>query len=384
MKRRMQNKQINSNENLYNWIKRSNFALVIELERHIEILLLSNDCVMVPGLGGFVAHHADAYHDDVENMFFPPLRTVGFNSKLSMNDSLLIHSYTEAYDLSYPEAENRIRQEVDRLKECLEEEGEYTLNNIGVLSLGENGAYDFTPCEAGILTPELYGLSSFEFAACNDKRDIPSITIDTVPVKAADMVIKEDAAVATDVVTTHENTISIKVSAIRNVAAFAIAVIAFFFISTPLGSDRQMGMQMGKIENGMIYRLMPKDVTLGNIDKLETVKTVPEAKVSDVAAEKKDTDTSGNGGKTEEILKKETPESYYCIVLASRITKKNAEDFAAKLRKNGLDDASVLMEKGNIKVVSGRYGKEKDAYAAMNRMKQDDSFHDVWVYRVRN
>ena len=37
--------------------KYSNFAPVIELERHIEILLLDNDCVIVPGLGGFMAHH---------------------------------------------------------------------------------------------------------------------------------------------------------------------------------------------------------------------------------------------------------------------------------------------------------------------------------------
>ena len=64
---------------------------MIELERHIEILLLNNDCVIVPGLGGFVAHHVDACYDDVENRFFPPMRTVGFNPKLDMNDSLLIY-----------------------------------------------------------------------------------------------------------------------------------------------------------------------------------------------------------------------------------------------------------------------------------------------------
>ena len=43
--------------------KNLNFANVIELERHIEILLLSNDCVIVPDFGGFMAHHADARFD---------------------------------------------------------------------------------------------------------------------------------------------------------------------------------------------------------------------------------------------------------------------------------------------------------------------------------
>ena len=41
-------------------MKNINFALVIELDRHIEILLLKSDCVIVPGLGGVVASHVAA------------------------------------------------------------------------------------------------------------------------------------------------------------------------------------------------------------------------------------------------------------------------------------------------------------------------------------
>ena len=52
---------------------------MIELDRHIEILLLSNDCVIVPGLGGFMTHHVDARYDADDQMFLPPLRTLGFS-----------------------------------------------------------------------------------------------------------------------------------------------------------------------------------------------------------------------------------------------------------------------------------------------------------------
>ena len=357
---------------------------MIELERHIEILLLNNDCVIVPGPGGFVAHHVDACYDELENRFFPPLRTVGFNPKLDMNDSLLIHSYTEVYDLSYPEAENRIRQEVEDLKRCMERDGEYTLNNIGVLALNGNGTYDFTPCEAGILTPELYGLSAFEIAACDNRTVIPPLTVETAPIKAEDIVIKEDDAVAADVAGKRENTISIRVSAIRNAVAFMVAVIAFFLISTPLGSDKQPAVQMGKIENGVIYRLMPKDVTLGSIENIEVADKAPKTETSGTAAATDMTDAAKGHAVKPEASQEEAAEDYYCIVLASRITKKNAEEFAAKLRRNGLDNATVLSERHNIKVVSGRYKEEKDAFAAMNRLKKDNSFSDVWVYRVRN
>ena len=66
---------------------------MIELDRHIEILLLSNDCVILPNFGGFMAHHVEARHDDSDGAFLPPLRTIGFNPKLTLNDSLLAQSY---------------------------------------------------------------------------------------------------------------------------------------------------------------------------------------------------------------------------------------------------------------------------------------------------
>ena len=77
---------------------------MIKLDRHIEILLLENDCVIVPGLGGFVAHHVSARYDEQDGLFLPPYRTLGFNAQLRMNDSLLVQSYVDAYELSYPEA----------------------------------------------------------------------------------------------------------------------------------------------------------------------------------------------------------------------------------------------------------------------------------------
>ena len=33
---------------------------MIDLVKHIETLLLENDCVIVPGLGGFIAHYHTA------------------------------------------------------------------------------------------------------------------------------------------------------------------------------------------------------------------------------------------------------------------------------------------------------------------------------------
>ena len=147
----------------------SSFALVIELDRHIEILLLDNDCVIIPNFGGFVTHHVDARYDESEGSFLPPLRTLGYNPHLkNINDSLLAQSYVEAYDISYPEAQRKITEEVDNLKTALSEQGQFELKNIGMLSLNDMGDVVFEPCEAGILTPDLYGLGSFEMPKLAD------------------------------------------------------------------------------------------------------------------------------------------------------------------------------------------------------------------------
>ena len=139
-----------------------------EIERHIESLLLHNDCVIVPDLGGFVAHHVDARYSEEECLFLPPTRMLGFNPQLTMNDSLLVQSYADTYDLSYPEALGRVEQEVAALRSALDEEGHCDLEGLGTLYKNQEGKLSFAPCEAGILTPSLYALDSFRGQAAGD------------------------------------------------------------------------------------------------------------------------------------------------------------------------------------------------------------------------
>lgn len=129
---------------------------------------MSNDCVIVPGFGGFMAHHIEAYYDEENRLFYPPQRTLGFNQQLTMNDSLLAQSIVEECDMSYPEAINAIEEKVAEMKQVIESKSRLVFNGLGTISIGENGKYDFTPCKTGILTPTLFALDSFEIK--NQKR----------------------------------------------------------------------------------------------------------------------------------------------------------------------------------------------------------------------
>ena len=237
--------------------KSRNFAHVIELERHIEILLLSNDCVIVPDFGGFMAHHVDAYYDEQEGIFLPPQRTLGFNPQLKINDSLLAQSYVEAYDISYPEAILRIEDEVNELKMHLQTKGIYELNGIGTLEFNENGHYVFTPCEAGILTPHLYGLCSFEMMPLKMSVAPSAVHVEDEAEREAAQIIsmnhkKNDAEAVKTENEEDEDVVRIKFSWIRNTIAVAAILLAIFFVAMPTGKTEMMTRTISNINNSLL------------------------------------------------------------------------------------------------------------------------------------
>lgn len=385
--------------------KSCNFALVIELERHIEILLLSNDCVILPDLGGFMAHYVDARYDDSDGMFVPPLRTLGFNPQLTMNDSLLVQSYIEAYDMSYPEALRRIEDEVAELRQHLETNGYYELNDIGVLRLNNEGHIEFEPCEAGILTPELYGLSAFEMPLLSKKRGAKDVAptlsaaADTTTVEA-EQTDETDATAQDETEAEHteadaienEPAIVIKMSWLRNAAAVAAAIVAFFLIQTPVSNS---DVTTTDVQHSAI-------VSLGSKNGLESTTPSP-ARESAAAvtasatthavataatpADRADKDKQPAQPATPQQTPKEQTVSApaYCIVLASQTTRRLAADFVAQLKKEGHAAARVvdMQNAKGVRVVYGSYSSEQQARTAVATLRtQSRHFAEAWVMKM--
>ena len=368
----------------------STFAVVIKLERHIEILLLSNDCVIVPDFGGFMAHHVDARYDGRDCMFLPPLRTIGFNPQLKINDSLLAQSYVEAYDISYPEALRCIEEEVNEIRQILENTGKYELSNIGTIYLNDRGNYSFEPCEAGLLTPGYYGLGGFEIKPLA-QLGTPAMTIDmvqdseTVPTHSeetatAEVVSMENSSANSalydkeEIEVNEADFIQIKKSLLRNMAAACIAVIAFFALSTPLGNSH---IQKGQIDTGLLTRIMmPKEINKSN-------------SLTELTLQKGDSEK--DLASTDKVLKADIQESnelkeaqpYYSIVLASRVTKRNAASYAELLQAKGFKEARVLITDQNVKVIYGTYATEQEAYSVLNKLHNNEAFSDGWITKVK-
>ena len=353
---------------------------MIELDKHIEILLLTNDCVIVPGLGGFTAGHVPARYDKKDCLFLPPSRTLGFNSKLNINDSLLVQSYSETYDISFPEAFNRLEEEVTELKQHVYNEGAYELNDIGTLYLNNEGNIEFTPCEAGLLTPYLYSLSSFEINTLISNAEIEHTEIKT---SKADVqkhpkpgISIKNEKIVDDKETVGNKPTKRKFILLRNAAAVILLIISFLILSEPV-TDKSCMTRMSNFDTGIVHNLINngyKNITSRKVVKLKGI----ESKKADTkAAENKDEEKVVENKATIN----QTP--YFSIVLASKITRKNAENFVNKLKASGFDQACVLTEAGkSIKVVYGHYKTQQDAYNALNDLKGNETFNDAWIYKI--
>ena len=372
--------------------KCSNFAVVIEIERHIEILLLDNDCVIVPGLGGFTAHHVEARFDESDDVFLPPLRTLGFNQQLKINDSLLVQSYIEAYDISYPEALRRIEGEVEELRQRLANDGYYEMTDIGVLEMNEDGNIIFTPCEAGILTPELYGLSSFEMQPLMAEESTTSASstqvqkqnVEPTPITTTvfDQVGQKeetsanDAGQDTDTDEDAEKTICIKVSWLRNAGIAAAAALLLFFVIFPMSHSGLKNVNIGDFNGTSFFsKLMPKDSQMNNIN------------ISEIKASAKDSSRQSVKDSVKDSIKGIEPKvksDTFCIVLASCIPQKNAERYVEQLHKKGFDKAYAMVNNKMVRVIYGNYTSETDAYNDLQKIRSKDEFEQAWILKKKN
>ena len=142
----------------------SNLAHQIELMNiagHISKLLYYNDCVIIPRLGGFVTDYAPAKIHPTTHTFFPPSKSILFNSKLTNDDGILMHFIAQEEKISYADAKREINYFVQDLIFELEKGNEPVLEKIGGLSKSPEGTFSFNPDTSVNYLEVSYGLQTF-------------------------------------------------------------------------------------------------------------------------------------------------------------------------------------------------------------------------------
>lgn len=383
---------------------------MIELAQHIEVLLLENDCVIVPGLGGFVAHYTPAMRVAEENVFLPPTRIIGFNPQLKMNDGLLVQSYMAVYDTDFSDATRIVEKEVAHIFTALHEEGKVDLPNIGELRYSIHGIYDFVPYDHKITTPYLYGLDSFEMQELAElKKPYMEKTIRySVPV------VPEDKK--------RRFEIKFNRSYLSNAVAMIAVVALFFFLSTPIENTEVVEGNYAQLLPNELFEMIekeslainpivvsrkadtPKASAQKNTGQKAKKKVVPvavrEVKVGQANAQNAPVVSqpkqqaaevsSSTSVTTKSEIQKTTAGTVapslvsaqkYHVIIASVGTEKDAEAMAKQLIEKGYPHAKAIVGDGKMRVSIESCGTEAEAYQALNRVRQNETYKNAWVLK---
>ena len=401
---------------------------MIELAQHIEALLLENDCVIVPGLGGFVGHYTPAVRLAEENRFLPPARVIGFNPSLKMNDGLLVQSYASVYGTSFSDATRRIEHQVCRLQNKLYEEGKVELANIGELRCSVYGALSFVPFDSKLTTPYLYGWQGFEM------RELQAMPQQRTAAAGADKSVAP--------IHRRRRNFRMQGAVIRHAMSAVAAVLLFFLLSTPIENTGMMEenyarlmpselfSQMGhpslvvtpvgldvpavaqqqpkkkvtvpvavkevKVKAAATAKAMPTEKTVKATPAEKTVKAVSAEKtvkdIKAVPAEKavsaeKDIKavSAEKAGQTAKVIPAEklVPAAKaakpYHIIVASVGSEQDAKRMAEQLKQKGFSKACAVIGNGKMRVSIQACSSEAEAYKALKEIRAMEAYQSAWV-----
>lgn len=361
-----------------------------ELSKHIEVLLLKNDCVIIPGFGGFIAYSHPAVFDEQKQIICPPMRSLGFNPQLLINDGLLVQSYMEAYHTDFPDATRKIEETVYNLKEVLFNDGECRLPGIGTIYYNIRGVYEFKPEGAYFFTPVLYGLEEVSLLKPLSAQENLSASIDTT----------EEKDKIEEIATLDVPTIKVrKLHPIWQSVASVAAAVAFFLLLTTNLYNTQVdkyeyaslgtGSFMTAIQDQSVLYNSPSAPQMKQPKAVRTVKVAPakkkqqpviteqptEKKVSEKTVEKI---TSVPVEKTKDQAVPVTKKHY--VIVASLTQRATAEKEKERLQSLGYKRVEILSTEKIHRVSIGAYDTAADAYNYANELRQSNGMKDLWVF----
>jgi len=263
----------------------------------------------------------------------------------------------------------------------------------------------------------------------------------TVKPAANPIAVTSEAPVAANTTTETEEKedngegyIRISYSALRYFAAACLLAALFMLFPATVENSNSYRMLKSKLDSNFIFNILPKDTKMSDITELQKAGATTDSKVSEVKHNGDKAFTVGNKALTasDKILNANdkalnandnkplstankaqtasgrtqaetdtkattasdkasvaakpavtTPASYYTIVLASKVSYKNANAFVAQLHKDGYNAAKVLSAGRYAKVIYKQYTTKDEANKELNKITDNAELADAWVTKIK-
>lgn len=360
-----------------------------DLILHIENLLPEHDCVVVPGLGGFVQNEVTARIQPGARLFYPASKEIGFNPRLKFNDGLLSQSYQESGNRSFEEANALIQSAVQEIQEKLDAGKFIRLGRTGTLFMIEKQLI-FRPDHHNHFYPEAYGLTPFTFPLLHK----PVVAEETVSTEVAEPIVqdktKKKATVEPKAKGNRDEFIHIRFS--RNgIRQFIATTAVFLFL---ILFSKPAGVPSGNQEAGMMHNYLSaptnsvpvatQDETAlpdkdSSLTEPDTHAVVPTPAIQQDKAAPQPTSVA------EVEATNAVPNAYYIIVSAF-VHKSSARRWVAEHEgEDILKEAGIVVGNGHARVYVKRFGNEEEANKYLNDFTASRSeYASAWVYTLKN
>lgn len=133
----------------------------MKIAKYIGDLLYDYECVVIPGLGGFLTNEKPASIHPVTHHFRPPYKQVLFNSFLKTNDGLLLNYIAREEGVSYKEAKEQLDHFVLQCHDALKSGKRINFHRVGYLYLNEQDQLSFEQDSSVNYDAEAFGLGTF-------------------------------------------------------------------------------------------------------------------------------------------------------------------------------------------------------------------------------
>ena len=145
---------------------------MVKTNQYICELLFTNDCVIIPGLGGFVSNTRSTFLNPSQHTFTPPSKKVAFNSSLRTNDGLLAHYISQEENITYHEANEAISAYVDDVFRKLALGEQISIEEVGTLSMDMEKHLQFEPETNSNFLLSSFGMTSLHSPAIK-REEVP-------------------------------------------------------------------------------------------------------------------------------------------------------------------------------------------------------------------
>ena len=136
----------------------------------LEELLGVHECVCVPGFGGFLRREHCAAFNRFTGRILPDHTTVFFNEALNNDDGLLGNLLARKKQITYNEASQLLRAEVQRLLDTFNDHRQHPFGNLGIFFCNQESRLFFIPSTSLNLHAAAFGLMDVQLRKATEEK----------------------------------------------------------------------------------------------------------------------------------------------------------------------------------------------------------------------